>query len=276
MKTLATAAHLARHEFASRVRRTGALTPGGAAEYSRRLVPTGGAHLTQGEITVHRWIGRLMACAVGALVIASCSSGESAGDVGVDATNVPVVETSVPLETPSTVPEETAATVAPDDPLEQLLVTSVPEGFAQVDDELGDTGPSDLAKAIRDDGEPDAEQVLTDAGFVRGYQRFWETEDQSGLIIVFLYEFSDPDGAAAYAERALQLTEGNAAVAPVEFDVEGIPGAVGRTLSDETGVSSFIVFTSSNYLVQIAVVDTEEAASQGLAQQLSVDQFARL
>ena len=225
---------------------------------------------------MHRRIRRLMAGAVGALVIASCSSDDSTGDAGVDTTDVPVVETSVPLETVPTVPEETAATVATDDPLEQLLLTSVPEGFAQVDDELGDTGPSDLAKAIRDDGEPDAEQVLTDAGFVRGYQRFWETEDQSGLIIVFLYEFSDPDGAAAYAERALQLTEGNAAVTPVEFDVEGIPGAVGRLLSDETGASSFVVFTSSNYLVQIVVVDTEEAASQDLAQRLSLDQFARL
>jgi hypothetical protein len=166
--------------------------------------------------------------------------------------------------------------VAPDDPLEQLLITSVPEGFAKGDDELGDTGPSDLAKAIRDDGEPDAEQFLSEAEFVRGYQRFWENEDGSRLIIAFLYQFSGTDGAAAYAARALQLIEANAAVVPVEFEVEGIPGAVGRTLSDETGVSSFIVFTSSNYLVQIVVVDTEEAASQQLAQQVSLEQFARL
>jgi hypothetical protein len=206
-------------------------------------------------------------------MIASCSSDDSAD---IDTSDAPVAETSEPLETASTEPEETTATVTSDDPLEQLLITSVPEGFAQVDDELVETGPSDLAKAIIDDGEPDAEQVLTDAGFVRGYQRLWETEDQSRLAIVFLYEFTDPDGAAVYADRALQLTEGNAAVTPVEFDVDGIPGAVGRTLSDDTGVSTFIVFTSSNYLVQIAVVDSEEAASQDLAQQLSVDQLARL
>lgn len=222
---------------------------------------------------MHRRIRRLVACAVGALMIASCSSDDSAD---IDTSDAPVAETSEPLETASTEPEETTATVTSDDPLEQLLITSVPEGFAQVDDELVETGPSDLAKAIIDDGEPDAEQVLTDAGFVRGYQRLWETEDQSRLAIVFLYEFTDPDGAAVYADRALQLTEGNAAVTPVEFDVDGIPGAVGRTLSDDTGVSTFIVFTSSNYLVQIAVVDSEEAASQDLAQQLSVDQLARL
>jgi hypothetical protein len=232
-----------------------------------------GAHLTPGEISVHRRIRRLIAYAVGVVMIASCSSDESAG---VGTTVAPAAETSVPVETASALPEETAEMAASDDPLEQLLIESLPQGFVQVDDELVDTGPSDLAKAIRDDGEPDAEQVLSDAGFVRAYQRLWETEDQSGLIIVFLYEFSDPNGAAAYAERALQLIEGNAAVTPVEFDVEGIPGAVGRRLSDETGVSSFIVFTSSNYLVQIVVVDTEQAASQDLAQQLSVDQFARL
>ena len=68
----------------------------------------------------------------------------------------------------------------------KLLITSVPSGYAQQPDSVGDTGPSDLAKAIRDDGSPDARAVLTQDGFVVGYQRLWRTADKRE-IIVFLF-----------------------------------------------------------------------------------------
>ena len=45
--------------------------------------------------------------------------------------------------------------------------------FAVQPDAAYDTGPSDLAKAIRDDGSPDAGKVLRAEKFVRGYQRIW-------------------------------------------------------------------------------------------------------
>jgi hypothetical protein len=52
------------------------------------------------------------------------------------------------------------------------VISSVPVGFVAQPDAVGDTGPSDLAKAARDDGQPDAlpESVnLNEALFNRIY-----------------------------------------------------------------------------------------------------------
>ena len=76
---------------------SGALPPGVLLSTVGVSCPRGWASDPPGEITVQRRIRRLMAGAVGALVIASCSSDDSTGDAGVDTTDVPVVETSVPL-----------------------------------------------------------------------------------------------------------------------------------------------------------------------------------
>ena len=68
------------------------------------------------------------------------------------------------------------------------LVTDVPPGYLRQVDSVGDTGPSDLEKAVRDDGEPDARSVLVADGFVAGYQRLWAKGDDA-KIIDFVYEF---------------------------------------------------------------------------------------
>src|SRR5437870_871881 len=47
------------------------------------------------------------------------------------------------------------------------IITKVPAGFVLQPDNVDDTGPSDLAKAIRDDGSPDAGKILRAEGFVR-------------------------------------------------------------------------------------------------------------
>src|ERR671924_63589 len=57
--------------------------------------------------------------------------------------------------------------------LAKALEIAVPEGYILQPDQVGDTGPSDLEKAVRDDGEDDAREVLTRTRFVRGYQRMW-------------------------------------------------------------------------------------------------------
>src|SRR5207244_8351257 len=66
------------------------------------------------------------------------------------------------------------------------IITKVPAGFVLQPDNVDDTGPSDLAKAIRDDGSPDAGKILRAEGFVRGYQQLW-IDAQGAQIIVFLY-----------------------------------------------------------------------------------------
>ena len=128
----------------------------------------------------------------------------------------------------STTTDKSAACAADDadaTELEALITDDVPTGFEQQPDAVGDTGPSDLAKAIRDDGNDDAEQVLTDLRFRRGYQRLWQTEDGDQLI-VFLYEFCDPADAAKYLQR-FQADFGSADFGLSSFEVADPAGATG-------------------------------------------------
>jgi hypothetical protein len=81
--------------------------------------------------------------------------------------------------------------------LSQLLITAGPSGFAQQPDSTGDTGPSDLAKAARDDGKPDATSVLKKDGFVAGYQRLWA--DPKGGTYVVVYALAAEVASAQFA-----------------------------------------------------------------------------
>jgi hypothetical protein len=228
-----------------------------------------------GEIAVQSRYIYIAVCAVGAVMVVACSSDpESSSSAGGGTTVAPVV-TAAQADTSADV----ANTGVGADSLEALLITSLPDGYAQVDDAEADTGASDLAKAARDDGGADAEAVLTGAGFVEGFQRSWQTQDQTGLIIAFLYEFSEADGAAMYAERAIETFESDPALAAVPFEVDGIPDANGRSLTNlevDGGLASSIVFSTGGYLVQIVVIGPTGDANQALAQQLAQDQFDRL
>lgn len=130
----------------------------------------------------------------------------------------------------STTAAETASTATdvvcePDDldaaELEALTVDDVPDGFERQPDDVGDTGPSDLAKAISDDGHEDAEEVITELGFRRGYQWLWEPSEPGEQLVSFVYEFCDEDGARGYAARGAELTETEAA-GVARFDVPGL------------------------------------------------------
>jgi hypothetical protein len=203
---------------------------------------------------------------VAAIVFAACSS---------DAKSAATATTDVAAET--TVP---SATAAPSGDLDALLITSLPAGFTQMDDIEVDTGPSDFAKAVSDDGGTDAEEVLTSAGFVNGYQRAWQGDDGNARIVVFLYQFSKDDGAASYADRSIEGFDADPSIEPTPFDIAEIPGARGRSMTNleadgDTAVA--VVFTKGGYLVQILVLGgSTDEVNQTLAQQLAKDQFDRL
>lgn len=145
------------------------------------------------------------------------------------------------------------------DALEARLVSEVPEGYERQPDSVGDTGPSDLEKAIRDDTEPDARDVLTDARFVAGYQRLW-AKGEDANIITFLYQFEGPAGAAAYMERTLSgITDADEKATP--FEVPGVPGGRGLRAADDEGAGAVIVFTRGPYLGQIVVAGPDALTS---------------
>src|SRR5688500_10442983 len=117
--------------------------------------------------------------------------------------------------------------------LEEALDLAVPDGFVRQPDSVGDTGPSDLEKAIRDDGGDDARDILTKSRFVRGYQRMWtRTGDE---IVSYVYQFADAAGAIEYTNRlnadSLAPTEG-VSISP--FGMPDITGAVGVTTTEPT------------------------------------------
>lgn len=158
------------------------------------------------------------------------------------------------------------------DALEARLLGDVPPGYEQQPDRVGDTGPSDLEKAIRDDTRPDAREVLTADRFVAGYQRLWVKQGSSN-IVDFVYEFEAPEGAAHYMERMLEgLTADEDDV--TAFDVAAVPGARGLRTVDPEDPAAVIVLTRGRFLAQVVVSGPD--AGTNLAVELARQQYDRL
>jgi hypothetical protein len=152
--------------------------------------------------------------------------------------------------------------------LEAKLIKTVLPGYTQEADDVGDTGPSDLDKAVRDDGDADARTVLTRDGFVAGYQRYWTKGDNE--IIDFIYEFSNPTGANDYTQRGSEgLSEGDEETTVTTFTVTGIPGAKGFLAHSAEGDAVIVVFARGNYSAQVVLngTDATQANGQSLAKQ---------
>ena len=158
-------------------------------------------------------------------------------------------------------------------PLAGVLLTSLPPGYAQAPDGAAQTGPSDLAKAVSDDGGSDARPVLVFDQFVAGYQRMWT--NGGNQIIEFVYEFGTPNGAVAYGQRqfaAEDVAPSGDQVGP--FAVPGIPGARGLMISGNDGPVDLVLFTRAGFLVEIVMNGTD--ATEQAATALATAQYGRL
>lgn len=159
--------------------------------------------------------------------------------------------------------------------LEEALDLAVPDGFVRQPDSVGDTGPSDLEKAARDDGGDDARDVLTKARFVRGYQRMWTRSGDE--IVSYVYQFADTAGAVEYTNRlntdSLAPTEG-VSISP--FAVPDLTGAVGVNTSQPTLASSAVTFVKGPYSVEIVVSGPTPTGLEGLVTALAEEQYSRL
>ena len=133
--------------------------------------------------------------------------------------------------------------------MESLIVDEVPDGFERGPDLDYDTGPSDLAKAARDEGLDDGESALTELQFRRGYQRLWRNEAGDQLV-VFLYEFCDAAGAEGYVGRAIGRS---VATKPdlETFEVSAIPGALGYRGTGQSGGAAMILVPSGAFVLQV-------------------------
>jgi hypothetical protein len=182
--------------------------------------------------------------------------------------------------TTSTIGTSVLPVVAPPkspDELATHLVSVAPAGFTLQPDDVGDTGPSDLAKAVRDDGSPGVEQTLRKEGFVRGYQRLWVGPGEAE-IIVFVYQFETAAGAEANFQRAKPglLTDAPPGAKPV--DESGLP--VGHTASIAGSTADLsaatVIFATGIFNVQIVTNGPVLADVQTRAAATAKDQFSRL
>jgi hypothetical protein len=162
--------------------------------------------------------------------------------------------------------------------LAALLITDPPAGYRLQPDSIGDTGPSDLAKAIRDDGEADAKQALISEGFVRGYQRMWATAAGGDQIVVFLSQFLSAAGADGSYGRWVSLESPSGSDTTI-FTPTGLPKGHSVGLSGSSGgaTGAIVLYAVGIFAVQVDVTTSgSEHAARTLANTIAVDQLRRL
>jgi hypothetical protein len=209
---------------------------------------------------------RLAACAVlAALTLAGCTGGGNGKSTA---------EGQVDDRTAAGAQSSTAAKSM--DELAKKLNISVPDGYMLQPDQVGDTGPSDLEKAVRDDGEADARDVLTRTRFVRGYQRQWNRSEDDE-IVSYVYQFADHAGAVEYTNRlTADVGAQTAGVNIARFTVDTIAGSVGVNGSDPNFATSSVTFVKGPYSVQVVVNGSTTTGLETLVSALAEEQYSRL
>jgi hypothetical protein len=179
---------------------------------------------------------------------------------------------------------ETSTTVKPPkvkvakniDELAKAISISAPEGYILQPDQVGDTGPSDIVKASRDDGGDDAQEFLARTGFLRGYQRMW-SRSESDDFVIYLYQFGDSAGAAEYNKRlTADATTPTSDVTLAQFLIPAINGAVGVNAAAKTFATSSVTFVKGPYSVQVVVSSSSPTGLQPLATAVAEEQYSRL
>jgi hypothetical protein len=167
--------------------------------------------------------------------------------------------------------------------LEELLLDQVPAGLPRVpDDELDPPAGEKTIDDVARYGGDAAEQrdVLSDYGYLRGWERFWRSGDR--LTSVFLDQFSNSRGAASYAE---DLAHNDAQFYGGELDSApaGLPRGCVTMAREEpapeqgfAGPAAFAWCAAGDLTVSVAVVadGPEQAAAEVSA--VTIAQLARL
>jgi hypothetical protein len=161
--------------------------------------------------------------------------------------------------------------------LEARIVSRVPSGFVEQPPTAYKTGPSDLAKAIKDDGEPNAGKLLRAEKFVRGYQRIWIGPEHD-QIIVFVYQFESNVGARQDFARSTRRFSSKPPPGGHKFAMPGLPAgqALGIAGSDKNAAAAIVYFTTGVFNVQVNCNGTRLDGLQARALAIAKDQLRRL
>jgi hypothetical protein len=177
----------------------------------------------------------------------------------------------------------TAATPSATSGLAALLPTEVPSGLPRVpDDELD---PPAGRKSIEDVAgyAADAEhqrEVLEDYGYLWGWERFWRTGDL--LTSVFLDQFGNVDGAAAYADDLARNDAEYYGGVPDDHPA-GLPAGCTLLAVDApepevglAGPAAFAWCAAGVFTVSVAAVATSPAAARAEVEAVTAQQLDRL
>jgi hypothetical protein len=177
----------------------------------------------------------------------------------------------------------TTVAVPPPPGLADLILSTGPAGFEQQPDAVGDTGPTNLAKATNDDISQDGRRALLSAGFEAGYQRQWTSIDPTGNTpnqdFVFLYRFATPAGAQSYVQhwQVTLLTTNTSSATIQSFTPPFIPGAIGLSAIDsKQGSTGVVLFAKGQYAVQALVIGGPSVDQSGSASDMAYAQYQRL
>jgi hypothetical protein len=159
--------------------------------------------------------------------------------------------------------------------LEAKLVQDVP-GFELQPDDVGDTGPSDLAKAQRDDGTKAGADLLVENGFRLGYQKLF-VNDAGDQIIIFAYEFRTAAGATAHCKADARRTESQMGGNMTDdVAVPGVPTDFAKAGTEDGFTATIIQFATGPYCVRIIGNGEARPAFTTPAPEVAQQQYQRL
>jgi hypothetical protein len=191
----------------------------------------------------------------------------------VTTTSPPTSTTAAPVTQPT----------GPSTGLAALILDTVPSGYPRQPDDIGQTGPTNLAQAVEIDVSPNARRALLVTGFVTGYQRQWASPDGYTIDQDFLFEFQTPKGAQGYAQHWRDtLVKTNSGSPLQSFTPAFIPGSFGLETKDKTGSTAVVMFAKGVYAVEATVnggvlAPGDPAVDQsGPATALGLAQYQRL
>ena len=161
--------------------------------------------------------------------------------------------------------------------LEARVLSKGPAGFVRQAEGVGDTGPSDLAKAARDEESADAEKLLRSEQFVRGYQRLWIGPGHEQLI-VFVYQFGSPAGVRHFFTRQTKDLATKPLRGAYKFAVPFLPTAqaVGIAGANKDAAAAVIRLRSGVFVVQVICNGSTSSGLQARALAVAEDQYRRL
>lgn len=200
-----------------------------------------------------------LAGAIVAVAVLAAGCGRGGDDASAATTTLPDVSDGLPLTQ-----------------LEHLLITRVPEGFSMVPDERGETGPTDLAAAVRHQGgTPSVRTFFEENQFTGGYQRLWTNATRHELV-VFLYQYASAGGAQAQSREIERSIRANEDSSRLRSFVPDVPGGVGLLAPQGNLWIAAVLFSKGHYwgMVRLAAPDVDGARAQ--ATTLARDQYQRL